>query len=107
MMSSKSHTIEVDERTAEVLRARAAARGMSVPELLADLACNAEALPADLGALRAKGTGPWSPVALAEDAVRLAEFERTRKGVPWGEVAAWMQSWGTPNELPPPKPRKL
>ena len=105
-MSPKSHTIEVDQRTAEVLQARATARGISVPQLLADLAANAEALPADLAALRATGAGPWSPQALAEDALRLAEFERTREGVPWGEVEAWMQSWGTPAELPPPKPRK-
>lgn len=50
---------------------------------------------------------PWSPESSAEDARRLAEFERTRMGVPWEEVKAWMESWGTANELPPPKPRKL
>ena len=99
--------IEVDERTAEVLQARAAARGLSVPELLADLAANVEALPADLAALRANGAEPWSAEVLAEDAARLAAFESTREGVPWDEVEAWMQSWGTPNELPPPKPRRL
>jgi hypothetical protein len=53
------------------------------------------------------GEGPWSPEALEEDARRLAEFERNRIGVPWGEVKVWMKSWGTPNEPPPPKPRKL
>jgi hypothetical protein len=53
------------------------------------------------------GEGPWSPGALEEDARRLAEFERTRMGVPWDEVKTWMQSGGTPNELPPPKSRKL
>jgi hypothetical protein len=57
--------------------------------------------------LRAKGEGPWSPEALEEDERRLAEFERTRMGVPWDEVKVWMQSWGKPNELPMPKPRKL
>jgi hypothetical protein len=57
--------------------------------------------------VRKIGEGPWSPGALEEDARRLAEFERTRMGVPWDEVKAWMQSWGTPNELPPPKSRKL
>lgn len=55
----------------------------------------------------ANGEGPWSPESLAEDARRLAEFERTRMGVPWEEVRAWMQTWGTPDELPVPKPRKL
>jgi hypothetical protein len=52
-------------------------------------------------------TNPWTAEALAEDARRLEEFERTREGVPWDEVRAWMQSWGTGRELPPPKPRKL
>ena len=50
------------------------------------------------------GVGPWAPEILAEDPRRLAEFERTREGVPWSEVKAWMQSWGKSNELPPPKP---
>ena len=51
--------------------------------------------------------GPWSPESLEEDTRRLAEFGRTRMGVPWEEVKAWMQGWGTPNELPVPKLRKL
>jgi predicted transcriptional regulator len=106
-MNVKVRKIEVDERTADLLEARAASRGISVADLLADLACADDALPADLAAMRARAEGPWSPEALAEDARRLAEFERTREGVPWDEVKAWMQSWGTPNELPPPRPRKL
>jgi len=57
--------------------------------------------------MRTSGEGPWSPEPLEEGARRLAEFERTRMGAPWDEVKAWMQSWGTPNELPPPKSRKL
>jgi hypothetical protein len=55
---------------------------MSVSELLADIACNQEVLPADLAEMRAKGEGPWSPETLEEDARRLAEFQRTRMGVP-------------------------
>jgi len=106
-MNMKVRNIEVDNETADLLEARAAARGMSVSELLADIACNNEVLPADLADMRSKGEGPWSPEALEEDARRLAEFERTRLGVPWEEVKTWMESWGTPNELPSPKPRKL
>ncbi len=106
-MNVKVRTIEVDMQTAELLEARAIARGMTVSELLADIACNEEVLPADLAEMRAKGEGPWSAEALEEDARRLAEFERTRVGVPWDDVKAWMESWGTPNELPSPKPRKL
>jgi hypothetical protein len=57
--------------------------------------------------MRAKGEGPWSPEAMEEDERRLAEFERTRMGVPWDEIKAWMESWGKPDQLPRPQPRKL
>ena len=106
-MNIKLRKIEVDAQTAELLEARAASRGVSVSELLADLARSEVALPPDLASMRARSEGPWSAEALAEDARRLAEFERTREGVPWHEVRAWLQSWGKPNELPAPKPRKL
>ncbi len=106
-MNAKLRKIEVDAETADLLEARAAARGLTVSELLSDIACNESVLPPALGQARAKGEGPWSPAALEEDAQRLAAFERTRMGVPWDEVKTWMQSWGAPNELPPPKLRKL
>ena len=106
-MNIKVRKIEVDARTADLLEARAAALGMSVAALLAELAGNEALLPADLASMRVKGEGPWSPEALAEDQHRLAEFERTRMGVPWEEVEAWLQSWGTPNTLPTPKSRRL
>jgi len=99
--------IEIDAQTADLLKARAAARGMSVGDLLADLASDENLLPPELEAMRNAGEGPWSPEILAEDARRLAEFHRTREAVPWDDVKAWMQSWGTPQELPAPKPRKL
>jgi len=106
-MNVKVRKIEVDKETADLLEARAAALGMSVPALVAELAGNETMLPPDLAELRAKGEGPWSPEAMEEDARRLAEFERTRVGVPWDEVKTWIESWGKPNELPRPKPRKL
>jgi len=106
-MNPKLRTIEVDERTAEILEARAGARGMSVAELVADLAWSSDTLPPELQELCENGQGPWSPEVLAEDARRLAEFDRTRQGIPWEDVKAWMQSWGSSNELPAPKPRKL
>jgi Ribbon-helix-helix protein, copG family len=99
-MATKTHTIEVDKATAEALEARAAARGMSVSELLADLAGAGDALPADLQVLRDAGDGPWAPNVLAEDARRLADFHRTRMAVPWEDVKAWLETWGTPNEVP-------
>jgi hypothetical protein len=92
-MNVKLRQIEVDEETAALLEARAGARGITVSELLADIACNQEALPADLAEMRNEGEGPWSSEALEEDARRLAEFERTREGVPWEEVKNWLWSW--------------
>jgi predicted transcriptional regulator len=106
-MNVKTRKIEVDAETADLLEVRAARRGMSVSDFLADIAINESALPADLAEMRAKGEGPWSPEALAEDQRVLEEFERTRLGVPWEDVKAWMESWGTPNELPTPQPRKI
>ena len=36
-----------------------------------------------------------------------AEAEAERVGtIPFEEVEAWVRSWGTPNELSPPEPRK-
>jgi hypothetical protein len=104
-MTTKRRKIEVDARTADVLEARAAARGQTISELLADLVSD-ETSP-DLEAMLSAGRGPWSPEVLAEDARRFADFQRSHEGASWEEVKAWMQSWGTPNELPPPKPRKL
>ena len=104
---NKMRKIEIDEKTAELLQARAAARGLGVSEFIADLVANDEGLPPALAKQRALGQGAWSPEVLAEDARRLAEFERTREGVPWEDIKRWMQTWGTGNESPPPKPRKL
>lgn len=106
-MNAKSRKIDVAADTAELLEARAAARGVTVAELVADLAGVADGLPADLEAMRAAGQGPWAPEVLAEDARRLAAFKETGEAVPWSEVSAWLKSWGTKDELPPPRPRKL
>jgi hypothetical protein len=106
-MNVKVRKIEVDVETADLLEARAAALGMTVPALVAELAGNESMLPQHLATMRANGEGPWSPEELEEDARRLAEFEQTRMGVPWDEVRAWLESWGKPNELPRPTPRKV
>lgn len=105
-MNVKHRKIDVEAETAEALEAQAAARGISVSEVLAGFVA-ADRLPPDFEAMRAAGRGPWAPEILAEDARRVAAFHNTREGVPWSEIKAWMQSWGTPNDLPPPKARKL
>src|SRR5437660_1295665 len=82
--------IEVDARTADLLKARASARGMSVGDFIADLASDDNPLPPSLEAMRVAGEGPWSPDVLAEDGRRLAEFRRTREAVPWDDVKTWI-----------------
>ncbi len=105
-MNSKVR-IEIDAETAEQLNAQAEARGISVSDLVAELAGSDLLLAPDLEAMRAAGEGPWSAEALAEDARRLEQFEKDRLAVPLDEVKAWVESWDTPNELPPPTPRKV
>ena len=106
-MNVKLRQIEVDADTAEALESQAAAYGLTVPELLAEIAGVTNDLPANMEALRVKGRGPWAPEILAEEARRLADYRQTGEGVPWDEVRAWMQSWGNDHELSPPKSRKL
>lgn len=106
-MTVKVRAIEVDEGIAAALEARASARGLTLQELLTEIAGLSEEPAPDLEEMRAEGRGPWSPGALAEDARRFEEFERTGEGVPFEDVARWMRSWGKPDELPIPRPRKL
>ena len=56
-MKPKVRQIEVDGGTADLLEARAAALGMSVSALLAEIAGNESILPPGLARLRAKKRG--------------------------------------------------
>jgi predicted transcriptional regulator len=76
--------IEVDERTADVLQARAAELGVSVSELVAELA-----------------TLESEPVVAESDDI--AELDRRWKKidagtptVPHERVVRWLRTWGTP-----------
>jgi hypothetical protein len=107
-MTAPLRTIEIDADTAALLEDSAAAQGMTVRELLAVLAAELAAEePAEVARLREAGEGPYSKEALAEDARALEEFRRTRMGAPWDEVKTWLRSWGTDDELLPPKIRRL
>jgi predicted transcriptional regulator len=44
---------------------------------------------------------------LAEDERRLDAFLRTRRAIPFEEVKAWTESWGTEAELPRPLARRI
>lgn len=107
-MTGTSRPIEVDAATADVLEREAKARGVTLAEFLASLARESSAtLPPDLDTIRAKGRGPWAPDVIAEDVREMAGFEEQSEGIPFDDVTAWIESWGTVNELPMPKPRKL
>jgi predicted transcriptional regulator len=80
----KTQTIEVDGSTALVLERRAAERGVTVPELVAELA-----------------TIAVSPEALSVDEIaeldrRWKAFEAQDSVASNDEVVRWLQTWGTP-----------
>jgi predicted transcriptional regulator len=80
---SANVSIEVDRQTADVLKVRAAELGVTVPQLIAELAT----LDSD---------------ARAADADEIAEldrrFARASEGsrVPHERVVQWLRTWGTP-----------
>lgn len=83
-MTSKTQTIEVDEATAAALKERADARGMTVPDLVAQYV-DEDRTPADV------------------DAEQIAELDRRWDAVQAGaetvqhdQVVRWLETWGTP-----------
>lgn len=78
-MNAKTEAIEIDADTATALKSRAAARGVSVSQLLSELV----------------------PLAIDDDAVaeldrRWAAVEGGATTVPQAEVERWLSTWGTP-----------
>jgi len=106
-MNAKPRSITVDAATADLLEARAAARNMTVADLLADLAANEASLPAELSSKREGGEGAWSPAALDADAKRLESFKEERSGVDWEKARGWLETLATPVEKSRPASRKL
>jgi predicted transcriptional regulator len=94
-MNLISRTIEIDADTDARLREMATERGQEVAAVLAEAVALLDSV-VDL-------EGP----DIAEDRRRLDEFERTRLAIPLDEVKAWVASWGSPDELPRPQPRKI
>jgi len=82
-MSGKTESIEVDEATADALRVRAAERGVSVAQFLADIAIESGLVTVD-------------PEDIAELDRRWAAIEGGEATVPHEEVVKWLETWGTP-----------
>ena len=82
-MTSKTHTIEVDEATADALKARADERGVTVAQLLADIAAE-------------NGSVTVDPEEIAELDRRWTAIQAGEATVPHEEVVRWLETWGTP-----------
>lgn len=77
-MNVKTESIEVDGATAAALKERAAARGVSVAQLVAEL------VPLAI-----------DDAAIAELDRRWTAVEQGQSTVPHVEVEHWLQTWGT------------
>lgn len=84
---STNVSIEVDQRTADVLRARAAELGVTVPQLVAELA-TLDSEPRDADAEE-----------IAELDRRVAQAVEDGR-VPHDRVVRWLRTWGTPQFRP-------
>ena len=88
---SANVSIEVDKHTADVLQTRAAELGVTVPQLIAELAALG-------GAFREAGTDEVAE--LDRRSASAAEGSR----VPHDRVVQWLRTWGTPGFRPWPGP---
>lgn len=88
-------TFDLDQETDARIDALAAEKGKDASAVLADALALLDSI-VDV-------EGP----DIEEDLRRFAEFERTGEAVPWEDVKAWVESWGTAHELPRPQPRKV
>jgi hypothetical protein len=82
--------IEVDERTADALKTRAAELGVTVPQLVAELA-----------------TLDTDPIVVDADEIaeldrRWKKIEEGKSTVPHERVVRWLRTWGTPRFRPWP-----
>jgi hypothetical protein len=83
-MNVRTATIEVDKETADTLKARAAERGLTVPELVAEMTA-LQAGPVEL-----------SPEEMADLDRQWAAIEAGEPTVPHGEVVRWLETGARP-----------
>lgn len=82
-MTTKTESIELDSETAAALKTRAAERGVSVSQLVAEL------VPLAI-----------DDTAIAELDRRWAAVEKGAATVPHADVERWLRTWGTPEFRP-------
>ena len=88
-------TLDIDAGTDARLRELAAERGQDVSAVLAEAVALLDSV-VDI-----------SNPDIEEDRRRLREFRHTREAVPLHQVKAWIESWGTDNELPRPQSQRI
>jgi predicted transcriptional regulator len=93
-MTKTRITLDLDSEADARLRALAQERGQETSRVVSDALALLDSVKAD-------------EPDVEEDLRRLETFERTQLGVPLDEVKAWVRSWRTDEELPPPVPRKV
>jgi len=94
-MNIVRRTLELDADTDARLREMAAERGQDVSAVLAEAVALLDSV-IDIG-----------HPDVSEDRRRLDDFRRTRAAVPLHQVKAWVESWGSGDELPRPQPQRL
>jgi predicted transcriptional regulator len=94
-MPTVRRTFDLDQETDARLNALAAEKGQDAAAVVADAVVLLDSI--------VNIEGPDT----AEDLRRLREFERTGQAVPSEDVKAWVESWGSAEELPRPQPRKV
>ncbi|WP_244425492.1 hypothetical protein [Bradyrhizobium sp. STM 3843] len=93
-MNLVRRTIEIDADTDARLAEIAAERGQDVATVLADAVAMRDSV--------VDFAGP----DVAEDRRRLDQYLAMGKGVTFDDIKAWVASWDTAEELPPPLSRK-
>ncbi len=94
-MSTVRRTFDLDPAIDARINALAAEKGQDAAAVVADAVVLLDSV--------VNVEGP----DIEEDLRRLREFERTGEAVPGEDVKAWVESWGTANEIPRPQPRRL
>ena len=93
-MNIVRRTLEIDSDTDARLREMAEERGQDIAAVLAEAIALLDSV-VDIG----------NP-DIAEDRRRLDEFGRTGEAVSLPQVKAWVDSWGSRDELPRPRPQR-
>ena len=88
-------TLDIDSGTDSRLRELAAERGVDVSAVLAEAVALLDSV-FDI-----------SSPDIEEDRRRLQQFRHTREAIPLHQVKAWVESWGTDDELPRPQPQRI